>query len=288
MAHLIVGAGYTARFLYQQLSHQSTVYTLSRSQSFLNNTLHFSANLDEVESLSLLESIDEKQLNIYYLAPPKPEGLDESRVQHFILALNKLKLPLNIVYISTSGVYGNRNGDWVDEQVPAKPETDRAKRRVSAENQVLALNQQPTISSMVLRVPGIYGPGRLPVEKIKQRNQIISEEECGFTNLIHVIDLSSICIAAIEKGNSGEIYNVSDTQPIKSSAYYKYVAELAELPKPEEVSYKTALATFDSKRLSFLQESRRLVVDKMLTTLQPKLQFTDVKKGIQQALKSYD
>ncbi len=289
MAQIIIGAGYTATFLYQRLKENSVaspVYTLSRASSFLDNPGHITADLDKPKSLDKLHTIQADTLTIYYLAPPKAEGLHESRVHNFIQYLHTLKnVETKIVYISTSGVYGNRNGDWVTEETPTKPINDRAKRRVSAEKQLLsAMNK--TLHSIILRVPGIYGQGRLPIEKIKQRGKIISEAECGYTNLIHVEDLVTVCIAAAKKGKAGDIYNVSDTHAVKSSYYYKLVAKLAGLTAPEEVSYATALATFDSKRLSFLTESRRLNVNKLLENLQPELLYTKLENGVKQAITS--
>ena len=286
MQALLVGAGYTAQFLYKRLRENlDVVYTLSRSVDFLDNPNHICADLDVIDSLEALGEELSKISTIYYLAPPKAETLTEQRIYHFIVLLSqRVQSKIRIIYISTSGVYGHQNGAWVDETSPTKAQTDRAHRRLSAEQQLLELNQQALFDCIILRVPGIYGPGRLPLEKIKQRNKIISEEECGYTNLIHVIDLVSILIATSERGKAGEIYNVSDTRPIKSSYYYKQVAALAGLATPEEVSYAEAVNTFDHKRLSFLQESRRLKVDKLLEQVKPELLYTDLATGIEQAL----
>jgi len=224
---------------------------------------------------------------IFYLAPPRNEGLEETRVKHFINFLKRHSFAGRIIYISTSGVYGNLDGAWADESTPHNPETIRAKRRVSAESQFLDIASH-TIQAIILRVPGIYGPGRLPINKIIQGNKILRESECRFTNLIHVNDLASVCIAAAKNGLSGQIYNVSDTKPVTSSLYYKLVAEVAGLQPPEELSFDEAVEIFDEKRLSFLKESRRLVVDKMLLELKPNLAFTDLRKGIQHALANSD
>lgn len=289
MDALIIGAGYVAKHLYKQLksdSPASTVYTASRAERFLNNSQHISIDLDNADSLKKLPIVSNTSLNIFYLTPPKPEGLDDTRIKNFICYINTVQYTkLKMVYISTSGVYGNKNGDWVTEETATNPINDRAKRRVSAEQQLLTLSaQNKNIQSLILRVPGIYGPGRLPIEKIKQRGKIISETECGYTNLIHAEDLACICLSAATNGIDKEIYNVSDTQPVKSSYYYKLVAKLAELPTPEEVSFEEALKTFDSKRLSFLRESRRLDVTKMQSQLRPTLAFTNLEKGILQSM----
>lgn len=281
MSSLIVGAGYTAQFLYAELiKTNKKVYTLSRSASFQDNDFHIQADLDKTTELKQLLSQFRSFDQIYYLAPPNQAQAKEIRIQNFLQCCENLSAE-SLVYVSTSGVYGDRQGDWVSEDSDINPITDRAKRRVSAEKQLLASTMHNVI---ILRVPGIYGPKRLPINKILNRRSIVNDNESGFTNLIHVYDLVTVLIAAAQRGETKQIYNVSDTKPIKSSVYYKTVAKLANLPEPKEVSMEQAKKSFDNKRLSFLLESRRLNVDKMLEQLQPKLKFRNIEEGIKFSL----
>lgn len=285
---LIVGAGYTGRFLFKRLKQKNNaIFTLSRSMQFLNNPSHITANLDNQNTLASLSEPIQEIKAIYYLAPPSPDNIEETRVRYFIrLLLDYVPTSthIKIVYVSTTGVYGDQNSAWVDEKTQVKPDTLKSKRRLSAEQQFLELNKKANIDVVILRVPGIYGPERIPLNKIKQGCKIIKQEQSGYTNLIHVNDLVTILINAMQKGQPGEIYNISDGHPIKSSEYYSLVAKIANLPAPQEVSREVAKQTFARARLDFLMQSRRLSVEKMQTQLQPQLKYSNLKEGIKQAL----
>lgn len=284
MNALIVGAGYTARYLLPELMGLTNrVFTLNRHADFAHHAFHIQADLDNaVHTRTAMQQLDDIDV-VFYFAPPKPQGNEDTRMQHLLQALESWP-PTTLIYISTSGVYGDCAGAWVTEETPTNPQTARAKRRVSAEQQLLAYANQHAIK--ILRVPGIYGPSRLPVQKIIERNAIVNEQESGYSNVIHVLDLVTVSLAAWRNGEAGHIYNVSDTQPIKSSVYYKTVARLAHLPPPEEVSLAIAKQRFDQKRLSFLLESRRLVTTKMRDSLKPILRFTNIEDGIRYSLEN--
>src|SRR5512143_4185497 len=149
---------------------------------------------------------------LYYFAPPSESGEDDPRVAAFLAVLERQPLPEVIVYLSTSGVYGDRQGAWVDEETPPAPQTARARRRLYAENILRQWGRQRGVPVVVLRVGGIYGPGRLPIERLQQGLPVLHEAECGYTNRIHADDLAAICVAAAEFGKDDRIYNVSDGQ----------------------------------------------------------------------------
>jgi nucleoside-diphosphate-sugar epimerase len=115
---------------------------------------------------------------VYHLAPPPAEGESDPRMRHWLAALDaNAHRPERIVYISTTGVYGNSDGGWVTEGTPATPQTARGKRRLDAENALRAWGREHGVPVVILRVPGIYGPGRLPVAAIKERRPVVAEIE---------------------------------------------------------------------------------------------------------------
>lgn len=133
------------------------------------------------------------------------------------------------------------------------PSTDRAKRRVSAETQLMGYCKRKNINLIILRVPGIYGKGRLPIGRIKSGEPIIKKQESKITNLIHVEDLASIVIAATESEdlNKCEIINVSDGSPVSSTDYYEIIGMLLRVKITNYVTYEEALNIYTKQRFRF-------------------------------------
>lgn len=219
---------------------------------------------------------------VFYLAPPPPSGTADPRLGRMLEAFSRP--PKKWIYVSTSGVYGDHRGDWVTEATPVKPITERARRRLSAERQLLDWHEQENAPVVILRVPGIYGPGRLPLARLSAGEAIIRPDESPYTNLIHADDLAVICLAAASRGRDGEIYNVGSGQPCTISEYYLKVAELAGLPPPPVIGLADARQRFDPLRWSFIAESRRLDVGKMFAELQPELRYRELEEGIRASL----
>jgi nucleoside-diphosphate-sugar epimerase len=240
-------------------------------------------DLDGNQAPQLPAHIEIQKTHILYLTPPAQDKADDAatdrRLENVLAALPAA--PQSFTYISTSGVYGDRQGGWVDENTPPAPLTDRAKRRVAAERCLRTWQVSTATRTTILRVPGIYGPGRLPLEKIKQGAPLILPEEALYTNLIHADDLARVCIAAVERGSG--IYNVGDGNTVTSTEYYLRVARLAGLPTPAFISLKDAQTIFDPMRLSFINESRRLKLDR-LHELQVDLLYADLDAGIRASL----
>lgn len=264
-----------------------------RRFALIHNTLHQASitalhakavigDLDKPTSTIFPDDWSPENTVIFYLAPPPLQGEHDTRMYHFLSTLKQA--PAKLIYISTSGIYGDRQGNWVDESAIPAPATERAKRRLSAEQQLLHAAHLKNTLITILRVPGIYGPGRLPLDKIRQGEAVIQIKESPYTNLIHADDLARICISAATSANTNSIYNVSDGTPLKTTDYYYAVADLANLKRPPVVSLHYALQTFSHTRLSFLRESRRLNVEKMHHELKPELLYRNFKHGIQQTL----
>ncbi len=283
---LIVGCGYVgerlARRLLDVYDITAVVRTPARAAELTAARLRtFALDLDRVR---LGAWIPEKleQAAIFYLAPPPASGESDLRLDRF-LQLATVP-PRAFVYMSTTGVYGDTEGASVDEGSRVQPMTDRARRRVSAEEMTRVWCTERRVRRVVLRVPGIYGPGRLPLERLRRREATLHPDEAGISNRIHVTDLVDACVAAALNPEARGIYNVTDGNSCSSTAFLDRVADLAGLPRAPRVSMDEAQLTFSPERLSFLNESRRVSNERMLKHLGVKLRYADIDEGIRESL----
>ena len=217
---------------------------------------------------------------IYYFAPPPSQGQQDTRMTHFLRALDTGSGDIRLVYLGTTGVYGDCSGAWVDESQPVRPTADRALRRLHAEQQLKQWRSDTGNEVVFLRVAGIYGPGRLPLERLRQRKPMIAAEHAPWTNRIHVDDLVQVCMVAMERGREGEVYNVSDGQPGNMSDYFNQVADATGLPRPPLIAPEDAAGQLSAGLRSYLAESRRIDNRKMLEELGIKLKYPTLAQGL--------
>jgi len=215
---------------------------------------------------------------VYYFAPPPAQGDTDPRLRAFVAAGMR---PERVVYISTSGVYGDRDGAWVDEDTPPAPATDRARRRLDAETALRAWGREHGVQVNILRVGGIYGSGRWPLERLQAGTPVLREEECGYTNRIHADDLAAICMAVAERGGADRIYNVSDGSNGTMTQYFYAVADRFGLPRPPALTLAQAMQQLSPAMLSYLTESRRLDNRRLLNELGVELRYPDLAAGLQ-------
>lgn len=223
---------------------------------------------------------------LYWFAPPPDTGIRDTRLESFLAGLQPAHHPTRLIYISTSGVYGDCQGDWVtEERIPA-PRTDRARRRLSAEQTLIAFADRTGIEYAILRVPGIYGPNRLPVERLRKGLPVIRPEEAPYSNRIHADDLARVCYAAARSDEKSGLYNVSDGHPTSMTDYFMQVADLLGLPYPPCISMEEAKKSFSANLLSFIEESRRIDNRFMLKKLGISLRYPDLTHGLPACLQS--
>jgi len=249
--------------------------TAARLQGLGINTVP--GDLDRPESLTQL-ALDGKL--VYYFAPPSPKHDGDPRMEHFLAAIRADALPRRIVYISTSGVYGDTGGEWVTEASPANPQTARAKRRLAAETALRQFGREHGVAVVIFRVGGIYGPGRLPLERLKKGLPVLNEAECGYTNRIHAWDLAQLCLLAADKGLADNIYNVTDGQPGNMTQYFYAVADAVGLPRPHSLPMSEAREQLSPAMLSYLTESRRMDNRKLLQEFDYRLRYPDLTVGL--------
>lgn len=243
------------------------------------------ATLDDLTSLRDLPT-DGKL--VYYFAPPTGGGPYDSRMRNFCKAVGGGPLPDKLVYMSTSGVYGDCGGEWVTEETPLNPQTSRAKRRVDAETTLQEWGREHSVAVVILRVTGIYGPGRLPLARIQQGHPVLREDESPPTNRIHADDLALVCLKAAQKAVDGDIFNVSDGQPGTMTQYFNRVAELLGLPPLPQVDMDEAKRVMNPMMLSYLTETRRMNNRKMLDQLGVILKYPDLESGLKSVIAQMD
>ena len=218
---------------------------------------------------------------VLHCVPPPGTGNTDLRTANLLAALaDGGILPSRIVYIGTSGVYGDCAGAWVDESRPVNPQTARAVRRADAERQLLTWGKMHDSAVVVLRAPGIYAADRLPVERLKQGTPILADKDDVYTNHIHADDLAQIALAAMDDAAPAGVYNASDDTRMKMGEWFDFVADRLGLERPPRVSRKDAEGAIPAALLSFMGESRRLVNRKMKETLGIRLRFPTVHEGV--------
>ena len=218
--------------------------------------------------------------DLYYFAPPPPRGDGDTRVAAVCRVLAGDNLPARVVYISTSAVYGDCGGAWIDETAPLRPATARGRRRLDAERRWLAWSEQSGVAVVILRVHGIYAHDRLPLQRLREGLPVLAETESPYTNRIHADDLARACIAAMRRGRPGQAYNVSDGHPTTMTDYFNQVADRLGLPHPPVVSRAEAQRVLSPSMLSFLGESKRLRNRLMREQLGVELAYPDLAAGL--------
>ncbi len=229
-----------------------------------------------------------KNALVYYLAPPPNRGDTDPRMLAFVDHIPPGEEPEKIVYMSTTAVYGDLRGGWATEETPPAPGTARGKRRLDAENTLLVWGRVKNVPAVILRVVGIYGPGRLPYGKVREGAPVVAENESPFSNRIHSEDLARVCVAAAKRGGAGAVYNVSDGLPGTITRYYYAVADQLGVPRPPVVTMDEARRMMSEGMLSFLSESKRVDNRKMLTELGVVLLYPTLESGIAASMDEED
>jgi nucleoside-diphosphate-sugar epimerase len=237
-------------------------------------------NLDDPASLGRLAGLADAVL---HLAPPPGQGQDDPRTRALLRALVRSARPLRFVYASTTGVYGDCGGEWIDETRPPAPTTDRARRRVAAENAVRRAGKSGRMRVSVLRIPGIYALDRVggdPRERLRRGLPVLRREDDVHTNHIHADDLARACIAALTRGPPNRIVNVCDRSDLKMGDYFDLVADLAGLPRPKRIARAEAEQVLPPVSMSFMSESRRMTNRRLERELGVVLRYPTVAQGL--------
>lgn len=276
---LIVGCGDIGTRVLQLLQHKYRVFALTTNAAHFNTLRAAGAvpllgDLDAPASLNRLSGL---AATIVHLAPPPKQGVIDTRTQHLLQTLSKLtksriltehtpksrhshKTATNktLIYGSTSGVYGDCKGEWIDETRPPKPANARAIRRLSAEQQCRNWARQGGHRTTILRIPGIYSANRLPITRIQTGTPALIADEDVYSNHIHADDLARIIQIALYRGRNMRVLHASDDSSLKMADYFDLIASWAGLANPPRLSMQELEKTLPELSLSFMRESRRM------------------------------
>jgi nucleoside-diphosphate-sugar epimerase len=280
---LIIGCGDVALRAIPILKQGYQVFALVRNAAYFARlramgVVPLKGDLDDRASLARIAGLADAVL---HLAPPPNSGVHDTRTRNLLSDLSqgqgrRRNLPKRLVYISTSGVYGDCGGAWVSETHPLKATSPRAKRRVDAELQIRGWARRNHVNSSILRVPGIYAEDRLPLSRVQQGTPGIITGEDSYTNHIHADDLASICATALRRGQACRVYHTSDDSHLKMGEYFDSVADAYGLPRIPRISRAEAQRVLPESLLSFMNESRRLTNQRMKCELKVKLRYPTV------------
>jgi nucleoside-diphosphate-sugar epimerase len=226
-------------------------------------------DLDKPSSVSAkrLSGIAHWMINLS--PPPNDSAGTDPRSKRLLQALEGTRSP-RWVYISTSGVYGDCQGAWVDEARPVAAKSARGARRVDGER-IHRAN-----GASVLRAPGIYGHDRLPIDRLKAGTPALREEDDTFTNHIHALDLAIMSWLAVFRGSAKRVFNASDDSHMKMGDYFDAVATAFDLPKPPRLPRAEVAKAVSPMMLTFMSESRRLKNNRMKIELRMRLRYPTV------------
>ena len=241
-------------------------------------------DLDQPDTLKRLAGVADA---VIHSAPPPPQGAGDTRTQNLIATLQRGKsLPRQLIYINTSGVYGDCGGDRVSETRRPAAQSARAARRVDAEQRLRQFGREGDRRCRVsiLRAPGIYAGDRLPLERLRQRLPLMLHPEDSHTNHIHAEDLGSACIAALARGRANRAYNINDDSSLAMGEWFDALADAFALPRAPRLPREEVRRAVAPMQWSFMNESRRLDNTRMKRELRLQLRYPTVAAGISAAL----
>jgi nucleoside-diphosphate-sugar epimerase len=232
------------------------------------------ADLDRPETLVRLAGLARW---VVHLAPPPQQGMLDLRTRNLTAILPE---GTRVVYISTSGVYGDRGGALIGESAPRRPRNARAQRRVDAEQVLRAWAVAARGRVAILRAPGIYAADRLPLERLRRGTPALAPQDDVYTNHIHADDLARLALLALFRARSGRAYNASDDTRMKMGDYFDLVADAFGLERPPRLPRAELERVVSPLQLSFMSESRRLDNGRIKRELRARLLYPRVEQAV--------
>jgi len=236
------------------------------------------ADLDHPHTLARLAGLASM---IIYLAPPAPSGTTDTRSRHLA---GMLAGAARMVYVSTSGVYGDCAGALISEERKVQPQNQRAVRRVDAELVWRSWAQRTGSTLSILRVPGIYAAQRLPLDRLKKGTPALVPQEDVYTNHIHADDLARLVVRVLWHGSANRVYHAVDDSCLRMGDYFDLVADRFNLPRAPRQSLEQLQRQLSPMMLSFMSESRRMNNSRIKKELGFQLRYPTVADGIGQGV----
>ena len=275
---LIIGCGDIGLRVARQLSRSHRVFALTSQQNRFQELREVGAipilgNLDHPESLWRLSGLAQ---TVIHLAPPQNGGNRDYRTRNLLRILAQGSNAVRrLIYISTTGVYGDHGGGKVSEATPVNPQSERAQRRVDAERILRLWAPAHGVALTILRVPGIYAADRLPIERLQAKTPALLPEEDAYSNHIHSDDLARLVCAAVYHGKPQRIINACDGGETKMGDYFDEVADAFGLERPVRLPGSELQKIVSPMLWSFMRESRR-VTNQRLPELKTPLRYPSV------------
>ncbi len=244
-------------------------------------TIPLLGNLDDPGSLHRLAGL---ATWVLHLAPPPGHGARDTRTQHLLQTLARKPTIQRLVYMSTTGVYGNTGGAFFDETRRPQPQTARAIRRVDAEQQVKQFGLIHDVAVSILRVPGIYAfdrEGGDPRDRVRKGAPLLKPEHDVYTNHIHADDLARICIAALTRAKPQRIYHACDDAQTLMGDHFDAIYDECQIPRAPRLSREELQQKVSPMQWSFMNESRRLNNQRMKRELRVQLRWPHTLKALQ-------
>jgi len=239
--------------------------------------------LGDLDAAAGLHRLSALATRVLHLAPPPTTGWSDTRTRALARALRMRQRPRSAVYGSTSGVYGDCAGDWVSETRALRAQTPRAQRRVDAEANMRHWGRSSGVRVSILRIPGIYAndrAGGTPRERLLKGVPVLQAQDDVYTNHIQADDLARACCLALWRGAAQRTYNVNDDSVLKMGDYFDVAADLYGLPRPPRIPWEHAAQQLPVALLSFMNESRRMVNQRMKKELRLRLRHPTVHSGL--------
>ena len=276
--HLIAGCGYLGHRVARRwlaAGNRVSAITRSRQRATKLRGEDISPIVADIARRDSLGNLPPADVVLFAVGFDRQAGnsIEEVYVGGLANLLDALpKPPRRLIYISSTGVYGQTDGSWVDELSPCQP--NRAGGRACLAAEQLLQASEVAKQTVILRSAGLYGPGRIPRAADFESQSPISANPDVWLNLIHIDDIADLVVQVAADTPPSNLYVVSDGNPVKRREFYKYLAELKGLPSPtfappEEPSGRRAGG--DNKRVN----SQRLVSE-----LQPQLQYPSFREGL--------
>jgi nucleoside-diphosphate-sugar epimerase len=284
---LIVGCGDVVRRALPALVQRWRVFALVRNLDPTLRELGVVQLLGDLDQRATLQRLAGVAHAVLHSAPPPGTGRDDPRTRRLLACLaSAASLPRCLVYISTTGVYGDCQGARVPETRPLAAATPRGQRRVAAEARLRRFGRSGRVRVSLLRAPGIYATDRLPLERLRRGDPLLRADQDVFTNHIHAEDLGRACLAALARGRANRAYNISDDSDLPMADWFDRLAAAFGLPRAPRLSRAEIETRLSPMLLSFMGESRRLLNVRMKRELKLRLRYPTVDDGIAAALEN--
>jgi len=271
MKHLLCfGFGFTAEHLAKILPRDK--WRISGTARTVDGVGHMASVGVNGFEFDRLDEIPRDVTHILCSIPPNEQGCPAALKFH-----SQLQRPCKwTAYLSTTGVYGNHDGGWVNEETPLTPSSARARRRVLAEQ------QWQEFGAHIFRLPGIYGPGRSQLDSVRDGTARRITKPNQIFSRIHVEDIASILAASIAEPNTGRVYNVADDEPCPPQDVVAYAAQLLGVAPPPEIKFEEANLSPMAK--SFYDDSKRVSNARIKTELGVILKYPNYRVGLKALL----